>query len=29
VEDGLLQSRFGKQFEDYKRSVPGYIPWKI
>jgi len=29
VEDGLLESRFGKQFEDYKRSVPGYIPWKI
>ncbi len=28
VEDGLLESRFGKQFEDYKRSVPGYIPWK-
>jgi protein-S-isoprenylcysteine O-methyltransferase Ste14 len=29
VEDGLLESRFGKQFEDYKESVPGYIPWKI
>ena len=29
VEDGLLESRFGKQFEDYKKSVPGYIPWKI
>ena len=29
VEDGLLESRFGKQFEDYQKSVPGYIPWKI
>ena len=26
VEDGLLASRFGKQFEDYQRSVPAYIP---
>jgi protein-S-isoprenylcysteine O-methyltransferase Ste14 len=29
VEDGLLESRFGKQFEDYKKSVPGYIPWNL
>jgi protein-S-isoprenylcysteine O-methyltransferase Ste14 len=27
VEDGLLASRFGKQFEDYKRSVPAYLFW--
>jgi protein-S-isoprenylcysteine O-methyltransferase Ste14 len=26
VEDGLLASRFGKQFEDYQRNVPAYIP---
>jgi protein-S-isoprenylcysteine O-methyltransferase Ste14 len=26
VEDGLLASRFGKQFEAYQRSVPAYIP---
>ncbi len=26
IEDGLLASRFDKQFEDYKRSVAAYIP---
>jgi len=26
IEDGLLASRFGKQFEDYRRSVSAYIP---
>ena len=26
VEDGLLASRFGEQFEAYKRAVPAYIP---
>lgn len=29
VEDGLLQSRFGKQFEEFQKSVPAYLPWKI
>jgi protein-S-isoprenylcysteine O-methyltransferase Ste14 len=27
VEDGLLALRFGKQFEDYRRSVAAYIPF--
>jgi protein-S-isoprenylcysteine O-methyltransferase Ste14 len=27
IEDGLLASRFGKQFADYKASVPAYIPF--
>ena len=26
LEDGLLASRFGKQFEEYKAAVPAYIP---
>jgi protein-S-isoprenylcysteine O-methyltransferase Ste14 len=26
AEDGLLRSRFGKEFERYKDSVPAYIP---
>src|SRR5271170_929343 len=26
IEDGLLESRFGKQFTDYQRSVAAYIP---
>jgi protein-S-isoprenylcysteine O-methyltransferase Ste14 len=26
IEDGLLASRFGKQFEDYRRNVAAYIP---
>jgi protein-S-isoprenylcysteine O-methyltransferase Ste14 len=27
IEDGLLASRFGKEFADYKASVPAYIPF--
>jgi protein-S-isoprenylcysteine O-methyltransferase Ste14 len=27
IEDGLLASRFGDQFQDYQRSVPAYIPF--
>jgi len=27
IEDGLLASRFGKQFDDYRRSVAAYIPF--
>ncbi|HWC97817.1 MAG TPA: isoprenylcysteine carboxylmethyltransferase family protein [Candidatus Sulfopaludibacter sp.] len=27
TEDGLLASRFGEQFEQYRRTVPAYIPW--
>ena len=27
IEDGLLASRFGKQFAEYKASVPAYIPF--
>lgn len=26
IEDGLLRSRFGEQFEDYRRGVRAYIP---
>ncbi len=27
IEDGLLVSRFGRQFEEYKTSTPAYIPF--
>jgi len=27
AEDGLLASRFGDQFTDYRRRVPAYIPF--
>ncbi len=27
AEEGLLQSRFGKEFENYKTSVPAYLPF--
>jgi protein-S-isoprenylcysteine O-methyltransferase Ste14 len=27
IEDGLLASRFGKQFDQYQRSTAAYIPW--
>jgi protein-S-isoprenylcysteine O-methyltransferase Ste14 len=27
VEDSLLASRFGDQFQDYRRRVPAYIPF--
>ncbi|MDR3700179.1 MAG: isoprenylcysteine carboxylmethyltransferase family protein [Candidatus Sulfopaludibacter sp.] len=27
AEDGLLDSRFGAQFQEYRRHVPAYIPW--
>lgn len=27
TEDGLLASRFGPAFEEYRRKVPAYIPW--
>ena len=27
IEDGLLASRFGDQFRDYRRRVPAYIPF--
>jgi protein-S-isoprenylcysteine O-methyltransferase Ste14 len=27
IEDGLLASRFGKQFAEYQASVPAYIPF--
>ena len=27
TEDGLLQSRFGEVFEQYRREVPAYIPF--
>jgi protein-S-isoprenylcysteine O-methyltransferase Ste14 len=26
IEDGLLESRFGEQFRQYRRSVPAYLP---
>jgi protein-S-isoprenylcysteine O-methyltransferase Ste14 len=26
IEDGLLASRFGEQFSQYKKSVPAYFP---
>jgi protein-S-isoprenylcysteine O-methyltransferase Ste14 len=27
IEDGLLASRFGKQFDQYKSSVSAYLPF--
>lgn len=27
TEDGLLASRFGPAFEEYRRRAPAYIPW--
>jgi protein-S-isoprenylcysteine O-methyltransferase Ste14 len=27
TEDGLLESRFGDAFRDYRRSVPAYVPF--
>ena len=27
AEEGLLRSRFGKEFENYKTSVPAYLPF--
>lgn len=27
IEDGLLASRFGKQFDDYRQNVAAYIPF--
>jgi protein-S-isoprenylcysteine O-methyltransferase Ste14 len=27
IEDGLLASRFGTRFDDYRRNVPAYIPF--
>lgn len=27
AEEGLLRERFGKQFEDYRRNVPAYLPF--
>jgi protein-S-isoprenylcysteine O-methyltransferase Ste14 len=27
IEDGLLRSRFGEQFDAWKRQVPAYIPF--
>jgi len=27
VEDGLLESRFGEKFQQYRASVPAYIPF--
>jgi protein-S-isoprenylcysteine O-methyltransferase Ste14 len=27
IEDGLLASRFGEQFQEYRRTVPAYIPF--
>jgi protein-S-isoprenylcysteine O-methyltransferase Ste14 len=27
IEDGLLASRFGKQFDDYRRGIAAYIPF--
>ena len=26
TEDGLLASRFGQAFEEYKKNTPAYIP---
>jgi protein-S-isoprenylcysteine O-methyltransferase Ste14 len=28
IEDRLLASQFGETFEDYRRRVPAYIPFK-
>jgi protein-S-isoprenylcysteine O-methyltransferase Ste14 len=27
VEDNLLASRFGRDFEDYRRQVRAYVPF--
>jgi len=27
AEEGLLRERFGQEFEDYRRKVPGYLPF--
>ena len=27
IEDGLLASRFGAEFQEYRRSVPAYVPF--
>jgi protein-S-isoprenylcysteine O-methyltransferase Ste14 len=27
TEEKLLASRFGEEFQEYKRTVPGYIPF--
>jgi protein-S-isoprenylcysteine O-methyltransferase Ste14 len=27
IEDGLLHSRFGERFQDYRRNVRVYIPF--
>jgi protein-S-isoprenylcysteine O-methyltransferase Ste14 len=27
IEDSLLASNFGQQFQEYKRGVPAYIPF--
>lgn len=27
AEEGLLRARFGAQFEEYRRSVPAYLPY--
>ena len=27
AEDGLLERRFGKRFEEYKAAVPAYLPF--
>ena len=27
TEDRLLASRFGRDFEEYRRKVPAYLPW--
>jgi protein-S-isoprenylcysteine O-methyltransferase Ste14 len=27
IEDALLASQFGEQFQEYKRSIPAYIPF--
>lgn len=27
AEEGLLRARFGKEFEEYQRSVPAYLPF--
>jgi len=27
IEDSLLASRFGAEFQEYRRSVPAYVPF--